>query len=381
MFLRASNTDSGIIQIYKGKSMSDASICLKPINDLLGESFYIPSYQRGYRWSEQQVSDLLEDVLAFQQSKDGRSRDGFYCLQPIVVQAANNGLWEVVDGQQRLTTLFLILRFFNQRLAERFRRKLYQIDFKTRTGAKEYLDELTEARSEENIDFHFLYRAAGTIEAWFKDKDNLVSDFEGALLNRVMVIWYQLPDTEQAVDAFTRLNVGKIPLTNAELVRALFLRSRNFPQVTANLEQLKIAQEWDRMEQALQNDDFWYFLTEDGGKINRIELIFDLLTEAKSPDTRPSSFIYGSFYHFNQMITDEAALPEHLWNDVKQYFMTLDEWYNDPKLFHLIGYLINEGDRVLTLIQLSKTTGKAAFSKVPESVFVIEKLSPKTEST
>lgn len=237
--------------------MNDSSICLKPINDLLGENFLIPAYQRGYRWSERQVSELLEDVLAFQSSSEGRTREGFYCLQPIVVKAADFALaWEVVDGQQRLTTLFLILQYFNERLAERFRRKLYTINFETRPGSKEYLAELIEERSEENIDFHFLYRAKRTIEHWFEDKDHLVNDFEAALLNRVKIIWYQLPDKANAVDAFTRLNVGKIPLTNAELVRALFLRSKNFPKVTANLTQLKIAQEWDGMEKTLQNDDF-----------------------------------------------------------------------------------------------------------------------------
>ena len=361
--------------------MNDSSICLKPINDLLGENFLIPAYQRGYRWSERQVSELLEDVLAFQSSSEGRTREGFYCLQPIVVKAADSALaWEVVDGQQRLTTLFLILQYFNERLAERFRRKLYTINFETRPGSKEYLAELIEERSEENIDFHFLYRAKRTIEHWFEDKDHLVNDFEAALLNRVKIIWYQLPDKANAVDAFTRLNVGKIPLTNAELVRALFLRSKNFPKVTANLTQLKIAQEWDGMEKTLQNDDFWYLLTDDRNLPNRIELIFDLIAEANPRGGCPSTDSYGSFHHFNDMFLEEGTTPDRLWDEVKQYFMTLEEWYSDKKLFHLIGYLINEGDSVLALINLSKTTGKSAFRKVLKQR-ILEKFMPTNNGT
>jgi len=361
--------------------MSNTSICLKPINDLLGNKFSIPAYQRGYRWGEQQVSELLEDVLAFQSSDEGRSREGFYCLQPIVVKAANdNTVWEVVDGQQRLTTLFLILQYFNLRLVEQRRRKLYTINFETRPGSETYITELTEERSEENIDFHFLYLAKNTIEQWFEGKDNLVNDFEAALLNRVKVIWYQLPETENAVDAFTRLNIGKIPLTNAELVRALFLRSKNFPQVTANLEQLKIAQEWDVMEKALQNDDFWYFLTDDLDTPNRIELIFDLITEANPGEARPSSETLSSFHHFNDLLSKENSKPQHLWDDVKQYFMTLEEWYSDDKLFHLIGYLINEGDGVLELVQMSKTAGKSVFRKLLKQR-ILAKLMPSFDGT
>lgn len=346
-------------------TMSTSTISLKPINDLLGESFYIPAYQRGYRWNEQQVVDLLEDVMTFQASYENRSPDGFYCLQPIVLKKRGDlAVWEVVDGQQRLTTLFLILQYFNQRFAEKFQKTLYEIDFETRADSKSYLRELSEERAQENVDFHFLYLANQTIEKWFADKGHLINDFEGALLNRVKVIWYELPEAEHAVDAFTRLNVGKIPLTNAELVRALFLRSKNFPQVTVNLEQLKIAQEWDLMEKALQNDDFWYFLTKDPNSPNRIELIFDLITKAASKDDRLAKDRLNSFHHFNNLLSEGHTTSGRLWDDVKNHFMTLEEWYRDQDLFHLTGYLINEGDSILELIQFSKAQGKESFRKL-----------------
>ncbi|HHO42693.1 MAG TPA: DUF262 domain-containing protein, partial [Epsilonproteobacteria bacterium] len=64
---------------------------LKSISELLDKSFYIPSYQRGYRWTKQQVEDLLDDIWEFHQNVD----DGFYCLQPIVVKE-NNNKWDVI---------------------------------------------------------------------------------------------------------------------------------------------------------------------------------------------------------------------------------------------------------------------------------------------
>ena len=87
--------------------MSDNQLTLKPINDLLGESFFIPAYQRGYRWTARQVTELLDDLLEFYH-KEKRTGE-FYCLQPIVVRLEKDQKrWELVDGQQRITTLFIL---------------------------------------------------------------------------------------------------------------------------------------------------------------------------------------------------------------------------------------------------------------------------------
>ena len=92
---------------------------LKTVNDLLGENFYIPHYQRGYRWTSQQVNDLLNDIWSFSRKPATEIVQGeFYCLQPVVVKKKTwnedgydiNG-YEVIDGQQRLTTLFIIIQY------------------------------------------------------------------------------------------------------------------------------------------------------------------------------------------------------------------------------------------------------------------------------
>lgn len=96
--------------------MAENKIELKSVSELLGMKFFIPSYQRGYRWTEQQVKDLLEDIWEF--SKKKKQEYEFYCLQPLVVKCMNNNdkqkaqlnineeWYEVIDGQQRLTTCF-----------------------------------------------------------------------------------------------------------------------------------------------------------------------------------------------------------------------------------------------------------------------------------
>ena len=223
-------------------------LTLKPINDLLTMSFFIPAYQRGYRWSSRQVVELLEDVYEFcdrQHPKD----DDFYCLQPVVVKQKaeqEKAQWEVVDGQQRLTTTLLILGYLNSRFAEDFRKQLFTLEYETRPQSREYLSSLDESKKEQNIDFHFIYQAFDSIREWFKDKIHRINDIESVFLNKVKVIWYQLPQHEDAIDVFTRLNMGKIPLVNSELVEALFLRSSNFSQQgskAVQLQQFLIAQD------------------------------------------------------------------------------------------------------------------------------------------
>ena len=95
--------------------MSENKLVLKSINDLLGSKFYIPSYQRGYRWKNQQVKDLLKDLWEFKSNppkhEDGKEKP-FYCLQPVVIKPTENDNWEVIDGQQRLTTILIILNYF-----------------------------------------------------------------------------------------------------------------------------------------------------------------------------------------------------------------------------------------------------------------------------
>ncbi len=60
-------------------------LVLKPVNDLLKETFFIPSYQRGYRWTQEQVRNLLDDIWKFREASEDESKDVFYCLQPVVV--------------------------------------------------------------------------------------------------------------------------------------------------------------------------------------------------------------------------------------------------------------------------------------------------------
>ena len=363
--------------------MAENKIELKSINELLGMKFFIPLYQRGYRWTEQQVKDLLNDIWEF--SKKKKQEYEFYCLQPLVVKLMsdeektkckldNNDEWyEVIDGQQRLTTIFLILSSLKDAISILgLPTCLYEMKYQRESkefNVTNFLNDISESReiNDSYIDFFYMSSAFRTIEFWMKNNNVNKGDFCNALLkyeldsnqvkprdkaNNVRFIWYESVN-EDPIKVFTRLNIGKISLTNAELIKALFLNRSNF-QVSDNnhlkLRQLEMASEWDHIEYSLQNDEFWLFLNEPGyTRPTRIDFVFDLIckqNELKLDEKiyeQIGSDDYRTFRYFYEYFHTELADVKKCWDKVKSYFQTFREWYDDLELYHYIGYLIVYG--------------------------------------
>lgn len=340
--------------------MVENKIELKSVSELLGMKFFIPSYQRGYRWTEQQVKDLLNDILEF--SKKKKQEYEFYCLQPLVVKRKNEdvlnsikaatsieevetllkGSWEVIDGQQRLTTLFIILSVLEEK-------SLYSIEYETRDDSKDFLKNIDESKKNENIDYYHIYQSKQTISSWFNNDEEKKAKFKNILLNSVKFIWYESVD-EDPIKVFTRLNIGKISLTNAELIKALFLNRSNFGEKDSEhlkLRQQEIASEWDNIEYTLQNDEFWLFLHEKGNdRPTRIDFIFDLICERNSLNLGEELYKslgnddYKTFRYFYEYFKSGSSNIEDCWKEVKRYFQTFKEWFDDLELYHYVGYLI-----------------------------------------
>ncbi len=316
---------------------------LKTVNELQKYNFFIPSYQRGYRWGNKEVTELLNDINDFipRLVNDHSDEMTWYCLQPIVLKGIGEIKFEVIDGQQRLTTIFLILYYLNQDFVESRRDKLFQIEYKTRTDSNEFLKELRDGDiNNENIDFFHISTAYNTVCHWFESQSDVFD--KGAFRSKIKfnskVIWY-LSNEDDSISIFTRINIGKIPLTNAELIKALFLNSSNFNnnENKLRLRQLEIATEWDNIEFSLQDNRFWFFLNQKQKSTNRIEFIFDLMNTEKD-----FSDPYSTFRFFNKKFKkgNNEELGKN-WEEIKRYFQRFSEWFNERELYHKIGYLIS----------------------------------------
>ena len=306
-------------------------------------NFFVPDYQRGYRWGENEVKQLLEDIY-----ENGLKP---YYLQPIVVKKSDKN-YELIDGQQRLTTLYLLLNYLEKSFSgESKTSRKYEITHETRKETHSYLTDLNPNKKEDNIDFFFIYNAYRTIKKWFEDDRSTINEFYFYLTKYVKIIWYEPEDNISGVELFTRLNIGRIPLTNSELVRALFL-SRNSGLTPA--EQLEIAAEWDSIEKELHQPSFWAFLTnyQPEDYPNRIDLLFDLMAGGKSRDK------YATFFYFNNKIK-EGEKKQDVWKEIVAYFARLKEWYEDREVFHKVGFLVADNNNLIQLLERSKEMKKS----------------------
>lgn len=338
------------------------NIELKAIKDLIGMSFYIPNYQRGYRWTRQQVRDLLGDIKEFMENNS----TNIYCIQPLVVKQTpiRDGLmdqirlaqsvddvrrlinasdtWEVIDGQQRLTTIYIILKYLQYG-------QLYTLEYKTRINSWEYLNSgivsYNSGDATTNIDFYHMGEAYCEVKEWFAKNKNCEQPFLQKLLERVKFIWYEVQEDQNSKEIFQRLNLGKISLTNSELIKAILLK-RNFNdnREAMSTTVMQISTEWDIIENALQNDELWAFVnTLDYESPTRIDYIFDIIRTRNILHLSNESDIgnddYATFRYFYAFLKDRGDVEE-VWSKVYEVYEIFNEWYNTSTLYHYIGFII-----------------------------------------
>jgi len=333
---------------------------LKSIGELLYEEkpFYVPFYQRGYRWEgDKHVSALLNDLYDFYKNSGAKAQ--YYFLQPLVIKNEEDR-YVVVDGQQRLTTIFIILKAFENYVGKEEQKFSIVYD---RDNSKEFLENIhkkseEEEEAEQNADFWYMSKAYKTVLSWIEGKKFNEDDIEKFMnfIRRgkhekdgkdisIKFIWYELPPDEDEFEVFIRLNIGKVPLTNAELIKSFLIS-----QIKDEEERYAISKEWDDMEHALRDNEFYGFMSSEDLK-NRIEIIFQILLNKSS---------YKDYELYEELIkkfkNKYGEDIKKLWMDVKRIFGMLRFWYQDREFYHLIGFLtsLRSKDKRVSIVKIYK---------------------------
>ena len=341
----------------------------KDFGNICEESFYIKSYQRGYRWTEVEIIELLNDISAISNEK--------YCLQPLIVKQVrelseeerSNGIsesyYEVIDGQQRLTTMNLILEC----LCDEERQldfKKYEIKYETKR----------------KIDEEYKQEARTIIKEWLNNNGDCQFVEK---MKKLFFVWYEIIDKTSENNSnriFKTINDNKIALTNAELFKALLLNPENiyiYPleeQEKMRHDIQQIAFEWDRLEQDLRDKDFWAFICnktcDDRMHLDYLFELFavckiesihnrnnDVLKEKNTKTKEELKTLKSKAYSLNREInrysfsavqiyleylslTRESKTFSNIktiWEEIKECYDKLYTWYSDYELYHYIGYL------------------------------------------
>ena len=393
-----------------------------------GRYFYIPAYQRGYRWTEKQVEDLLRDLLCF--AYDSKEDGEFYCLQPVIARPITDidqlktifgddfndsilehGVWEIIDGQQRLTTIFLLYKYLLDQKGwdaetlkdEEDGKELYHICYATRKGSSSFLENLSlkaikdssEEVFKENVDYFHMANAFKYISEWIKTDGksiNIRYQLGGSLDNvrtslfkllngmsdtkggSVQVLWYELAENKgkRNIKEFQKINTGKIRLTDAELIKGLFLLEKNFSTSEKYIKQSELALEWEFIENTLHANNFWYFLQKKGFDMpNRIDLLFNLIykkaalkniqeedwdaklkeVDIQLSDARQSEIFRFYYNRFEGKIGEDLQHEVgKAWDEVMELYRTLDDWFCTPSIYNYIGLLSQCGEDLCRLV-------------------------------
>ena len=376
-----------------------------------GRYFYIPDYQRGYRWTPEQVEALLRDLFIYAvgatHSTNSVDNSDFYCLQPIVAREildieekeklgvlAGKKAWEIVDGQQRLTTIYILYKYLmnengldDSKLFSRKKLEVYRINYSTRKNSSTYLQNICDhqSNSHSNIDYYHMQSTFDSINDWIysqgvysktgssvlckryhiTDDPDTVIDILWKLLNTpkgvsapigtVQFLWYELDPDKNVIQEFRENNANQVNLTDAELIKALFLRkiSGSSPQVL-----LERSNQWESVENTLQSNSFWFFLNKKGQDMpSRIDLLFRLRYQLEELNKKPNDVSEDDclnaceknlakknflFNYFNDKFDGVQDLPNETakeWQEIMTIFHTLEDWYDDAICYNLIGML------------------------------------------
>lgn len=336
----------------------DSNVCQESV------TFIIPYLQRAYKWKEKQAKQMLEDFSEFL-----KQEKTYYCMQPLAVVKTEDNKYELLDGQQRLTTLLILWRIlFEDNKENTFYPYIFEYErdsseSNTLLNRYSFITESDEIKKGEhrNIDEYYMSKVYGAIKQYFIDNsDNQKEDFKKLLKGEgkhILFLWYEVNEEEKHT-TFANLNSGKIELTCSELIKAILLSDDNKESSDNNGLPYKslVAAQYAEMEEAFNDDRLWYMLQTDEPLYNgsRMDLLFNMVLNIsqKTYEADPKSAFY-------EVYTEKKVDLSKFWKDCRAYFVRIMDLYKNPYTYHYIGYLtyIKDNNKIDDWVKAYKELG------------------------
>lgn len=352
-----------IFNVKNAFESNDQDGCLAQYDS---KRYYIPAYQRGYKWGSDEfgaVSVLLNDLWDGYQAYKRQERKEYY-LQYITVKKTEvkiNGhsesCLEVIDGQQRLTTLSIIISVLNLQLnqknisIDKLHYAIRENFFSNHIYKKEDLvillgktwDELIQDNQNNKQDIFYLFSAAKKVQSFFKDKNSDIIDFIEYLLTKVMLIVNSVESHVDSEKVFKNLNSNRVPLTETELVKALLITKvgrenplklrKNFTEILEI--RMSLGRQWDEMTLWANKSEIKTFFF--NGKEGMQQLLILTAISMETDDHKllqkedEKDYPLFNFFHKN-------AKSSEVYQKLKSIYLTLKDWYANDQIYNLMGF-------------------------------------------
>jgi len=330
--------------------------------------FNIPEYQRGYKWKPLHVQKLLVDINNFQ--PEGNK---FYCLQNItIVPDKTLPAFSVVDGQQRLTTLVVLLSYLGKKDLVKSKVRFPTKSIREQTNnfindviighegmiANQDWDAFIKAHKHfDHQDIFYLFSAYQTIANWFKEYKIDADEFALKLLNSVRIIVNNISNDAREEKIFGNLNSKRIPLDGADLVRAILITRVAYEEgmregtdikniVRVNERRVRIGWELDEINNWWNRENvksyFKRFISIKSDEISEGNKLF-------KDDRFPINNLLLLFAEKNgkkklslEFIEEKNNNALELYKEIIKLHSTLKDWFLDRQVYHYLGFLFSQ---------------------------------------
>ncbi len=345
------------------------SDCLHHYNDATG--FYIAPYQRGYKWgsgNNEPVMQLMKDTHEACQNSLLSINKEYYLqyitLKPIKVNGQQYAL-EVIDGQQRLTTLSILLAVLRHTNAECENVANLKINYAlSRTFLEDWIyddnirkllqyenwEAFSNANKENNKqDVYYLFQAANALSVFVDTEigSENVKSYYKYLADSVKLIVNAVEPHVESERVFRNLNSFKIPLTQAELIKALlltkaprtkdeYLKSKRFKEVMDM--RSAMGRKWDEMQIDLNEPNIKavFFPSQTDVMQGLLHLTATLFGFKQQQGGNEK---YPLFEFFQSQIQQRKVTASEIFEKAFIVYKLLIEWYKDDFVFNALGFL------------------------------------------
>lgn len=328
--------------------------------------FIIPDYQRPYSWTSDQINTLFKDIWEFTCNEGGTDKEGTYFLGSIVFYENKNGEQEIIDGQQRITSIFLLLRAIYTKLskpkekteeAKNFINKIEPLIWKTNklTGKVEYSSILLNSKVISETENEVLKKILETGEVNEKLEDNysknynqilelieeksvenalMIYQFIYALLNQVIILPITADTQETALTIFSTLNDRGLPLSDADIFKA-----KIYNHLQSKEEKKEFIEKWKELEENTQN------ISENIQKLFYYYMFYLRALENDRNTTTPGLRKYYSTNKFERLlennVLDELKKILNIWEIIvnSTQFIENESWSENKDILKVLNIL------------------------------------------